>query len=131
MAKPTFQSFEVSEYSDPELDSSQAYGVIRQIFSEMRKVPRFSVWADWTGSMLKIHHNSYEAFLPERIQEVQAESKIVMDEAVKTLKKEFKARTGKTLKLSENKEMADYSMEKVSLNMRFMFKSWRFYSISF
>ena len=37
MAKPTYQSFEVAEYSSPELDAAQAYGVIRQIFTEFEK----------------------------------------------------------------------------------------------
>lgn len=132
MAKPKYQSFEIAEYSDPELDVAQAYGVIKQIFSEFtRDQAKYSVWADMTGDMLKVHYHSYEMFLPERVREVQAECKTILDEAVKMIKKEFKARTGKTLKLSEDKSFSDYTIEKVSLNQRYYFKAWRFYTFSF
>jgi len=132
MAKPVAQSYEVAEYSKPELDTAQAYGVIKQIFSEFcRDQSKYAVWADWTGNKVKIHYHSYEMFLPERMKDVHETAKTILDETVKMLKREFKARTGKALKLVENKDLSDYTTEKVSLNQRYYYKAWRFYTVSF
>ena len=132
MAKPEAKTYEIAEYSPPELDAAGAYGVVKQIFSEIQRTQaQHAVWADMSGDKLKIHYHSYEMFLPERIKDVHARSETIINETVKMLKSEFKARTGKALKLKENKELADYTTEKVSLNQRFYFKSWRFYTYSF
>jgi hypothetical protein len=48
---------------------------------------------------------------------------------VKHLKKEYKARTKKTLNLKENKERANYTVQKVSLNERYYYVSWRCYEL--
>ena len=130
--KPEPQSYEVTEYSTPELDSAGAFRVIKQIFTDVQRTQaQFAVSADWTGDLLKIKYHSYEMFLPERIAEIEKRANEVFTMTVKMLKKEFKDRTGATLKLTEKKGMGDSSREKVSLNQRFYYKAWRFYDISF
>ena len=132
MAKTEPKSYEVTEYSDPVLDAATAYKVIRQIFYEYARGPaKHAVWADMSGDQLKLHYHSYEMFLPSRMKQVQDEAKQILDAAASELKKEFKARTGQALKLKENKELSNYTVEKVSLNERYYYKAWRFYSVSF
>ena len=130
--KPEPQSYEIAEYSEPELDNNEAYRVIKQIFVDIQRgQAQNAVWADWTGDMLKIHYHSYEMFLPENIRQIEERADEIIKNTVKMIKKEFKDRTGKALKLVEQKDMADSAREKVSLNQRFYFKAWRFYKISF
>lgn len=130
--KPEPQSYEVAIYSKPELDNNEVYRVIKQIFTDIQRTQaQHAVWADWTGELLKIHYHSYEMFMPERMRDVEARSAEVIKKTVDMLKKEFKDRTGKNLKMVEQKGMADSAKEKVSLNQRFYYKSWRFYKISF
>ena len=120
------QGWEIAAYSEPELDNNGAYRVIKQIFVDIQRgQSQNAVWADWTGDMLKIHYHSYEMFMPERMKEISARSEEVFKQTVKMLKKEFKDRTGKTLKLVEEKEFADSACEKVSLNQRFYYKIGR------
>ena len=130
--KPEPQSYEIAEYSEPELDNNEAYRVIKQIFVDIQRgQAQNAVWADWTGDMLKIHYHSYEMFLPENIRQIEERADEIIKNTVKMIKKEFKDRTGKALKLVEQKDMVDSAREKVSLNQRFYFKAWRFYKISF
>ena len=130
--KPVAQSYEVAEYSEPALDNNEAYRVIKQIFTDIQRTQaQHSVWADWTGDMIKVHYHSYESFMPEKMRDVEARADEIFKNTVKMMKKEFKDRTGATLKLVEQKEMSDSAREKVSLNSRFYFKAWRFYKISF
>lgn len=132
--KPEAQSFEVAGYSDPVLDTNTAYKTIRQIFVELKgngSTAQNSVWADMSGDKLKLHYHSYEMFLPTRMKEVTDQSNTVMDETLKLLKKEFKAKTGSTLKLTEDKSLGNYAVEKVSLNERYYYKAWRFFTVSF
>lgn len=130
--KPVAQSYEVAEYSKPALDNNEAYRVIKQIFVDIQRTQaQHAVSADWTGEMLKIKYMSYEMFMPEKMRDVEARADEIFKQTVKLIKKEFKERTGATLKLVEQKEMGDSAREKVSLNQRFYFKAWRFYIISF
>lgn len=130
--KPEPQSYEVAEYSEPTLDNNEVYRVIKQIFVDIQRTQaQNAVWADWTGDLLKVHYHSYEMFMPEKMREVEARADEIFKNTVKMIKKEFKDRTGATLKLVEQKELADSAREKVSMNQRFYFKAWRFYKISF
>ena len=132
MAKPEVKSFEVAEYSEPVLDTNTAYKTIRQIFYEFAHgSAKHAVWADMSGDKLKIHYHSYEMHLPTRMKQVTDESNTILDKVVKELKAEFKKRTGSALKLSENKDLGSYAIEKVSLNERYYYKAWRFYNVSF
>ena len=130
--KPVAQSYEVAEYSESALDNNEAYRVIKQVFVDIQRTQaQHAIGADWTGDMLKIKYMSYEMFMPEKMREVEQRADEIFKNTVKMLKKEFKDRTGATLKLVEQKEMGDSSREKVSLNQRYYFKAWRFYKISF
>jgi hypothetical protein len=126
------QSFETAEYSSPEMNMGEAYGVIRQIITEVgRDVPSVGMWADMTGDQLRIHYHAYEMFLPTRAKEVEARADEALKNLVSLLKKEFRSRTKKALKLSEQKEAGGSTVEKVSLNERYYYKAWRSYTVSF
>jgi hypothetical protein len=135
MAKQEAQGYEVAGYSEPVLDAAQAYKVVKQIMLDWRNergnAATQSCWADMTGDQLKLHYHGYEMMLPTRVAQAQDRAKQMLDEALRLLKKEFKERTGSALTLKENKELADYSIQKLSLNERYEFKSWRFYTLSF
>lgn len=126
------QSYEVTEYSEPALDAGLAYGAIRQIFADLiRDVPSVGVWADVSGNLLKIHYHCYEMFLPTRLHDIEASANDVLKKTVSMLKKEFRARTKHDLVLKEKKDLADRTVEKVSLNERYYYRCWRVYEMSF
>lgn len=132
MSKQEAQSFEVAPYSDVEFGIAEAQKVIAQIFRDIvRDAPAHAVWADLTGDTLKIHYHTYVMHLPSRRKLIAEEANDVFKQTVAYLKKEFKARTGKALKLSEQKELANDAVEKVSLNERYYYKAWRFYKLGF
>jgi hypothetical protein len=132
MSKKETQSFEVTQYSDVEFGIQQAHQVIIQIYKDLvRDAPAHAVWAGLVGNQLTVRYHTYTMFLPSRAKQIEEEADTVLKESVKHLKAEFKQRTGKTLKLSEQKELANHSVEKVSLNERYYYKAWRVYTISF
>jgi hypothetical protein len=135
MAKPEVKSFEIAEYSPAELDTNTAYKTIRQIVSDWRheqaNQSQHAVWFDYTGDKLKVHYHAYEMLLPHRLQEVERQANDIVNSAVKLMKAEFRKRTGAALQLAEVKELAGDTVEKVSLNERYVYKCWRFYTVSF
>ena len=136
MAKHEPEGFEITEYSPAALDTAEAYKVIRQYFSELKYDHGFgpgkdAVWADMSGDKLKVHYHAYEMYLPQRLEQVQDESKQFINKACSALKSEFKKRTGKALTLKEDPKLSDYTVEKVSLNERYYYRCWRFYDVSF
>lgn len=125
-------SFETTEYSDPEIGYAEAYKVIRQIMVDMiHDKPTVGMWADMSGDQLKLHYLDYVTNLPVHIKETTERAETAFKELVKHLKAEFKDRTGKTLKLVEKKESANYTVEKVSLNERYYYRAWRVYEVRF
>jgi hypothetical protein len=125
------QTFEIAPYSDVPFGIKEAHQVVMQIFRDViRDAPAHAVWADMTGDLLKIHHNTYTMLLPQRMPQVEDESRQILDSTVSYLKKEFRTRTGKALKMPEQKELAGRTIEKVSLNERYMFKCWRVFKVS-
>lgn len=123
--------FEIASYSPPSMDADQAYRVIRQIFVDLaRDVPSVGMWADVSGDMLKIHYHAYEMFLPSRIKEVEARADAALRKCASHVRSEFKSRTGYTLTLAEQKDLANRTIEKVSLNERYYYKAWRFYRMT-
>lgn len=136
MPKVEPQSFEVAPYSDVEFGMKEAQQVVAQVIGQIfadlkRDAPAHAVWGDMTGNQLKIHYHVYTMHLPVRMKQIEEEANEVFKQTVSFLKKEFKSRTGKTLKLSEQKELANRAIEKVSLNERYAYKAWRFYELSF
>ena len=132
MTRKEPQTFEVAEYSDVDFGIAEAHKVIRQIFSDLvRDCPAHAVWGDFTDGHLKIHYLTYTMYLPGRVQQVEEEANEIFKQTVTHLKKEFKSRTGKALKLSEEKDLGNSTVEKVSLNSRYTYRAWKFYGVSF
>ena len=124
------ESFEVTEYGEDHNIPGRDRGVIKEIVRDMeRKSPAMGIQVSFTGNLMKLTHHCYEMHLPVRMKEVEANAKQCLDEAVKYIKKEFKERLKETLNIKEKKEMANTSVQKVSLNERYMYASWRFYEI--
>ncbi len=126
------QSYEVAPYSDPDFGVNEAFKAIKQIMGDLeRDAPAHAVRADMTGDKLKIHYMTVAVNLPLHMKRVEDEADQVFRSTVSYLKKEFRARTGRTLKLKEARELGDHAVEKVSLNERYYYKAWRFYDFSF
>lgn len=129
MAKP--ETFEKTEYSKPALDLGQVSGVVKQIFIELQRTrPNIAIWADMQGDLLKLHYKAYVMHLPVRLKQVEEEANGLMKEAMKHLKSEFKSKTKADLKVVEKKDLANYTVEKVSLNERYYYTRWCVYEVS-
>lgn len=126
------QSFEVAGYSDVEFGVNEAHKAITQIFRDLeRDSPAHAVWPSMTGDQLQIHYHTYVMNLPVHMKRIEGEADEIFKSTVAHLKKEFRARTGKALKLAEQKDLANRAVEKVSLNERYYYKAWRVYKVSF
>lgn len=129
MEKP--ESFEIAEYNDVR-EPYEKYQVLRQIIEDHRHdvpVTTCSYKVDFVGDQMKVYYMSYEPMLPHRMKEVEKQSNDAHKEILRHLKKEYRSRTKNAVGLTEQKEKADYTVNKVSLNERYMFVSWRFYKL--
>jgi hypothetical protein len=131
--RKTPESFEVTEYG-PEKEKEDGwlkeFSVIKEIVSELsQRTPAHGFQVKAGAGRLQLIFHCYEMQLPHRMAEVAHQAKSLLDAAAKELKKEFKARTGDSLKLKERKEEANFTVEKVSLNERYYFVSWRVYEL--
>jgi hypothetical protein len=128
MDKP--ESYEVTEYGSKKTKEFDKYSVIVQIVQEkVRDVPSLGLQVSFTGDLMRIAYHCYEMNLPSKMKTVQEQANTYLNEAVKHIKKEFKSRTKKPLTLKEKKDLANYTVQKVSLNERFYVVYWRFYEI--
>lgn len=124
------ESFEITEYGEDHEIPGKVQGVIKEIVRDLvRTNPAVGMQVTFVGNLVKLTYHCYEMHLPVRLREVEHAAKSGLDETVKQLKKEFKERAGHVLKLTERKEMANTSAQKVSLNERYMYSSWRFYEL--
>lgn len=124
------ESFEVTEYGTEHEIPGRVQGVITEIIrDQVRNSPAVNVRVTFTGNLMKLTYHCYEMHLPVRQKEVEHAAKSGLDETVKHLKKEYKVRTKDTIDLKEKKEMANTAVQKVSLNERYMYSSWRFYEL--
>lgn len=126
------ESFEVTEYGEKHEIPGKVQGAIKEIVLELkRENPSVGVQVSFVNDMMRLSYHSYEAGLSNhlKIRDVEDASKKYLNETLKTIKSEFRKKMGKTLTVSEKKEMAGTSVQKVSLNERYMFSSWRFYEI--
>jgi len=130
MSKQEPQSFEVAPYSDVDFGIAEAHKVITQIFKDIaRDAPAHAVMFSMSGPQVKIQYHTYVVNLPAHSKRIEEEANEILKNTVSHLKKEFKSRTGKALKLTEQKELANHVVEKVSLNERYYYKAWRFFTI--
>ena len=124
------ESFEVTEYGTDHEIPGRVQGVIKEIVRDIiRTNPAVNMQVSFTGNLVKLTYHCYEMHLPVRLRNVEHSAKSALDGAAKQIKKEFKTRTGDTVKLTERKDMANTSAQKVSLNERYMYSSWRFYEL--
>jgi len=125
------QGFEIAEYDQEHEIPARALGLMKEIIRDIARVsPSTGIQISFTGNLAKLTFHSYEMHLPVRMREVEERAKDVLNEAIKVLKKELKAQGGFKIDFKEKKEMANTSVQKTSLNERYVYSSWRFYEIS-
>jgi len=126
------QTFEVAGYSDVDFGINEAFKVLKQIVADVvRDSPAHSIGLSMTGDLVRLHYIDAVVNLPAVRQQTEDQAQEVFKQTVTMLKKEFKERTGKTLKLTEQKELGNYSVQKTSLNLRYTYTAWRFYKLGF
>jgi hypothetical protein len=127
---PQAQGFEVTEYGDAGRPD-RVFSVIAEIIqNQVDRDPAVNMRVHFVGDMCRLSYHSYEMHAPRRMNEIEGRAKDGLNEAAKLIKKEFKSRTGKVLKFAEKKDMANYDVQKASLNERYMVSYWRFYGLS-
>lgn len=132
MSKQEAQGFEVAGYSEEQFGTAEAAKVINQFFYDViRDSPAHAVKGTLVGDKLRISYMTSVVHLPVHIKRTKEIADDIFKSTVKALKDEFHKRTGRTLKLKEDKELGSDSVEKVSLNERYYYKEWRFYTYSF
>ena len=123
-------SFEVTEYGEP-TDPQPDFAVVYQIVVEATsKSPSASITPRLMGGILKLTYCCYEMHLPSRLKEVEDLAKTALKEMVSHIKKEYKKKTGKAIALKEKKEMADRNVQKVSLNERYVYTTWKCFDLA-
>lgn len=124
------ESFEITDYSEEHSIPGRIQGAIKEIVTDLvRDNPAVGIQVSFTGKMMRLTYHSYEMHLPRKIRDVEEQARKYLNDTLKTIKSEFKKKTGDKLDVSEKKEMANTSVQKTSLNERYMFSSWRFYEI--
>lgn len=121
------QSFEVTEYGNAKKEYDRI-SMIKQIIQERAAAaPNMSVVVSFSGNMFTLHYHVYEMLVPTRMKEIESNAHDTLNACVKYIKKEFKARTKDTLTFKELKDLANYTIQKVSLNERYYVVYWRCY----
>lgn len=124
------ESFEVTEYGEDHEIPGRLQGAIKDIVRDQaRSAPSMGVQVSFTGKLMKITYHCYEHNLPGRIKEVEHAAKQILDETLKNIKKQIKPIIGYVPDFKEDKSRADTAVQKVSLNERYMYSSWRFYEL--
>ncbi len=115
------ESFEITSYGEKNQDAERQ-AIITQIFLDYkRESPSSAIHVRFEGTHLKIFFISYEMFLPQKVKAVDEIAEKSIKEAVKHLKKEYKARAHSVLDLKEDKDLATRTVQKVSMNERYMY----------
>lgn len=126
----TPEGFETTTYGDQE-DSTKVYSVICQIMEDrVRESPTFGMKASISNGLLKIFYHCYEMHLPSRVADVQDRAQTAFREVLKHIKKEYRSRTKESIDLKEKKELANHTVQKVSMNERYYAVFWKFYELS-
>ncbi len=124
------QTFEVAGYSDVDMGVAEAFKVIKQSVADIvRDSPAHAINVSMTGDLLRVVYSTTIVNLPVRRQQTEVEVHEIFKQTVALLKKEFKERTGKALKLTEQKELGNYTVNKTSLNERYTYTAWRVYKL--
>lgn len=123
------ESFEVQ--GTPYLQKEDRNALLQQVSEEL--VTRdasygFKVRFHGDDQVTVVYH-CFEMDIPYRLKQVESTADTCLKDWVKTVKKEFKARGGGTLKLKELKDKRESTAEKVSLNSRYYFREFRTYEL--
>jgi hypothetical protein len=130
MSKVEPESYEVTEYSDPDMSLDQKIAVIAEIVqNKVSASPNLNTRVTFTGNLMKLTFHCYEMHAPARMKIIEDTCKEVLNKMAKDIKKEFKEKTGAALNLKEQKDLGNYTIQKVSLNERYLYASWRFYEL--
>ena len=122
------EGYEVTEYGREHEHPDHVYSVIKEIVQEqVSEFPNTNIQVSFTGNLLRLTYHCYEMHLPVRMRDIEAQAKAGLDATLKNVKKKYKERTRDVLDLKEKKDMSSYSVQKVSLNERYYYASWRFY----
>ena len=123
------EGFEVQ--GTPYLQEKDRNALINQINEELiAGSPSYGYRVRFESDHVTVTYHCFEMDLPLRIKIVDEQSEKLLRDWEKHIKKEFKARGGGSLKLKEDKKLRNYSVEKVSLNNRYYFRSSRTYDLS-
>jgi hypothetical protein len=128
MDKP--ESFEQTDYGEARGEYDRL-AVINQIVADKtRESSARGVMVSFAGNTVTLKYSAYEMHLPTRMRQVEELAQDVLKEMLSHLKKEFRKRTRQALSLKEIKDRANYAVQKVSLNERYMYSCWRVYELS-
>jgi hypothetical protein len=129
------QSFEVTEYGkekDKKDGILEKLKVIKEVVRDISlRTPAHGFQVKAGAGKLQLVFQCYEMQLAHRprLEAVQHQAKQLLDAAVREIKSEFKARCGDTLTLKEIKDQANFDVQKVSLNERYLYTAWRVYEL--
>ena len=124
------QGFEITEYSDEHDIPGRIQGAIAEIVRDsVKDNPSVNIGVTFTGNLMRLTYRSYEQDFPNRGREIERYAKVALDQMFKLIKKELKEKVDDVPKITEKKDMSDYDVQKVSLNNRYMYSTWRFYEI--
>lgn len=117
-----FESFDV--LGTPYLQKEDKIALINQVNEELiASSPSYGYKLRFhSENQVTVTYHCFEMDLPLRIKEVDDQAEKCLKEWEKTIKKQFKAKGGGTLKLKELKDSRDRSVEKVSLNNRYFYR---------
>lgn len=124
------QSFEVTEYGNAHKEYDRL-AVIEQIIGDReREAPNIGVRVSFHGNQFRLHYHTYEMLVPTNMKNIEVRANDILNDCLKYLKKEYKARTKSTLSFKEIKDLANYTVQKVSLNERYYVVFWRCYELA-
>ena len=130
MAKPAYHGFEQTSYGEGGTDLYNKFATIKQVAQQMvREHPNCGVVVTLQGSEVKLSWHTSEVNAPVKMKQIEEQARTALNEAVKYLKKEYKAKMKEPLSLKEHKEKANYAIQKTSLNERYYYVAWRIYEL--
>jgi len=127
-------SFDVTEYGGVEGDKNnlinEKLSVIETLVRDyVRKQPNIGVHVKYTRDLVRVTFACYEMHLPVKMRETEQLARQTLDDVVRSIKKGSKSMTKGGISLTEQRELANYTVQKVSLNERYLYTCWRFYKI--
>lgn len=127
-------SFDVTEYGGVQGEKNdlinEKLSVIETLVRDyVKKQPNVGVHVKFTGDMVRVTFACYEMHLPVKVRETERLARETLDEVVRSIRKDSKSMLKGGVSLTEVKELANYTVQKVSLNERYLYTCWRFYKI--